>query len=169
MYYEKPAYYIILKKRRQNYEILYNIGGESSVTTVLRLNGKNANIIFRGIINALARQGAVIPSRISEHEQVYSIREDLGPVVGGYLILIRKARNIKKWNSFFNDMLNGQYVGVAKALSLFLELAIELSKTVPRKSIKKTYALSPVIVEALSSSLKLFANKMIKFRERKAS
>ena len=159
---EKLTYYIILRKRHRNWEILYNIGSEDTITTVLRLNGKSADRIFKGIIEALARQGAIIPSKISDHEQTYGVREDLGPIVGAYLILVRRARNIEKWNKFFRELLNEHYVGVAKAFSTFLELAIELSKSMPRKSLSKGYALSPIVVDALSTALKHFVDKITK-------
>lgn len=165
MLYEKPTYYIILKRRSRGYEMLYNIGGESSITTILRLNGRNANAIFKNIITALAKQGAVIPTRASDYEQVYTIREDLGPVVGAYLILIRRARNIEKWNDFFKALLDGQYAGVAKALSIFLELAIELSRSMPGKRSSKSYTLSPIVVDALSTALKSFINKVVSHKD----
>lgn len=162
MSYEKPAYYIILKKRSKGYEILYNIGSESSVATVLRLNGRNADRIFKDIVSNLAKQGAVVPVRISDYEQTYSIREDLGPVVGAYLILIRRARNIDKWSGFFRALLNEHYPGVARAFSSFLELAIELSRSIPEKPSGKGYTLSPIVVNALSAALKKFVDKIIK-------
>ncbi len=160
MTYSEHTYYIILKRRSRGYEILCNIGSESSVTTVLRLNGKNTDRIFKGIISALAKQGAAIPSRVSDYEQVYSIREDLGPVVGAYLILVRRARNIEKWSRFFRALLDGHYIGVAKAFSAFLELAIELSRSMPMKGSGKAYTLSPIVVDALSTALKHFVDKI---------
>jgi len=154
------TYYIILRRKSQVSEVLYNIGSESSVTTVLRLSGKNADKVFRVVIEALARQGATVPLRVSDSEQVYSVREDLGPVVGAFLVLVRRARSIEKWSKFFNELLNGCYAGVAKAFSAFLELAIELSRTVPRRG--HGYAISPAVADALSSALKQFVSRIAK-------
>ncbi|RLE99539.1 MAG: hypothetical protein DRJ59_07905 [Thermoprotei archaeon] len=162
---ERHTYYMSLKRRRDGWEILYNIGSEGKLMTVLRLNGKKADKIFEGVVKALAKQGAVVPSRVSDDEKVYAIREDLGPVIGAYFILVRRARNIEKWGSFLDDLLNEQYIGLAKAFSTFLELAIELSKSVQAGTSKRKYALSPIVVEALSTSLKQFVNKMIKLSE----
>lgn len=159
---EKLTYYISLKRRRSGWEILYNIGSEEKLTTILRLNGKRADKIFKGVVKALAKQGAIIPSKISEEEEVYAIREDLGPVIGAYFILVRRARNIEKWNKFLHNLLSEQYVGMAKAFSAFLELAIELSRSMPKKSRGKGYALSPMVVDALSTSLKHFVDKIVK-------
>lgn len=159
---EKLTYYMALRKRRRGWEISYHVGSEEKLSTILRLNGKNAEKVFRGAIKALARQGAVIPSRVSEEEEVYAIREDLGPVMGAYLILVRRARNPDKWDSFLNNLLSGQYAGMAKALSLFLELAIDLSKSLPEKGTRRRYSLSPIVLEALSTALKHFVDKLAK-------
>ena len=159
---EKFTYYMSLRRKKRGWEISYNIGSEGRLTTILRLNGKSADKIFKDVVRALAKQGAVIPSKISKEEQVYAIREDLGPVIGAYFILVRRARNIEKWNDFLNNLLSEQYVGMAKALSVFLELAIELSKSMPMKGHRRDYALSPIIVDAISTSLKHFVDRIIK-------
>jgi len=161
MSYNEHTYYVILRKKSKGYEILYNIGSENSITTVLRLNGKNADNIFKNIIEDLAKQGATIPLKISDYEHVYSIREDLGPIVGAYLILIRRAKNIEKWSKFFKALIEGQYVGIAKTFAIFLEVALELSRSIPTRS-HKSYTLSPTVVDALSTALKRFVDKVAK-------
>jgi len=85
----------------------------------------------------------------------------LGHVVGSYLILVRRAKNVDKWARFFNDLLEGQYLGMAKAFTSFLELAIELSKSFDLSQRKRRYSLSPKVVDALSPSLKKFVEKII--------
>jgi hypothetical protein len=148
---------------KRGYEVLYNVGGEGSVACVLRLNGKSAERVFRDVIEALAKHGATVPTRISNNEQVYTIREDLGPVIGAYLVLVRRARNIEKWSSFLQELLEGRYAGVARALSSFLEIALELSKSIHGK--RRGYTISPIVADALSSALKRFVDKIIKARK----
>jgi len=160
MLYDEYTYSIILRRRSRGSELLYNIGSESSITTVLRLSGKNTDKVFRSVIEALARQGAAIPLRVSDSEQVYSIREDLGPVVGAYLILVRRARNVEKWGKFFGELLDGHYAGVAKVFSTFLEIAIELSKATSSRKRGRDYTISPVVADALSSALKQFVDRI---------
>jgi len=162
MVYREYAYYIMLEKKSRGYEVVYSIGGEGSVTAVIRLEGKRAGEIFRGVIEALAKYGAAVPSKLSDYEQVYGIREDLGPIVGAYLILVRRARNIEKWNMFFRELLDERYVGMAKVFSHFLELAIELSRSMPNKVHNARYTLLPSVIDALSAALKQFVNKMTK-------
>jgi len=160
--YTEYTYFIILKIKASSYEILYNIGNENNMTTILRLNGKNSYKIFKNIIQSLAKQGAAIPSKISDYEEVYSIREDLGPIVGTYLILVRRAKNVEKWNKFFVALLDEQYLGLAKAFSSFLELAMDLSRSLQKSSNDKRYSLSPVVIDALSIALKRFVDKIIR-------
>jgi len=162
MLYDEYTYSIILRRRSRGSEVLYNIGSESSITTVLRLSGKNTDKVFRSVVEALARQGAAIPLRVSGSEQVYSIREDLGPVVGAYLILVRRARNVEKWGKFFSELLDGHYAGVAKAFSTFLEIAIELSKATSSGKRGRDHTISPVVADALSSALKQFVDRIAK-------
>ena len=159
---EKLTYYMSLRRRKRGWEISYNIGSEGKLTTILRLNGRSTDKVFKGVVKALAKQGAIIPSKVSEEAQVYAIREDLGPVIGAYFILVRRARNIEKWNNFLNNLLEEQYVGIAKAFSVFLELAIELSKSMPKRPRSKSYALSPIVVDAFSTSLKRFVDRIIR-------
>jgi len=106
--------------------------------------------------------GQRVPSRVSDYEQIYTIREDLGPIIGAYLVLVRRARNIEKWSLFLQELLEGRYAGVAKAFSSFLEIALELSKSMHDK--RKSYSLSPIVADALSSALKQFVDKIIKTR-----
>ena len=160
------TYYIIMEKRRGNIaEISYNVVNESHNTTLLKLGGKSASTIFEDIVNTLAKYGACTPIKVSSAEAVYGIREDLGPIVGAYLILIRRARNIEKWNNFFYELIEGKYIGVAKAFASFLEVAIEMSRSINAKEARKKkrqYVLNPHILNALSSALKQFINKIIK-------
>jgi len=158
----RPAYYIALRRKGRGWEVSYHVGSEERLTVLLRLNGKSAERIFRGIVQALAKQGAVIPSRVSGEEEVYAVREDLGPVVGAYLILVRRARDLDKWESFLNNLLGGQYAGVAKALSTFLEMAIDLSRSLPSRG--RRYSLSPIVVEALSTSMRHFVDRITRAR-----
>jgi len=160
MLYNEHAYYIILRRKSRGNEVLYSVGGEGGITTVLRLSGKNAGRGYKRSVEALAKQGAAIPLRVSSSEQVYSVREDLGPVAGSYLILVRRAKNIEKWGKFFSELLDGHYAGVAKAFSTFLEMAMELSKIISSKKYSRDYAISSVVADALSSALKQFVNKI---------
>jgi len=154
------TYYLTLRKGRRGYEVLYSIGGEGGAARALRFGGVNAEKGFKDVVDALARHGAAVPSRVSDREQVYAIREDVGPVVGAYLLLVRRAKDMATWRWFLRWLLDGRYPGVAKALSTFLEVALELSRHMPGGN--GEYTISPVVADAVSSALKQFVDKIIK-------
>jgi len=167
---EGRAYYILLRiKNRGIGEILFNIGGEIDTTTIIRLNGKHAIDIFKNIISLLSKQGAAVPVRITDREKVYSIREDLGPIIGAYMLLLRRARNYAKWHSFLEELLDEKYPGVASVLTGFLEMAIEFSKTrnISMKMKRYETTLSPIALDIFSTSLKHFVNRLISISRRK--
>lgn len=153
---EESTYYIILRSRSKCNELLYNIGDERDVTTVIKLCSKNTDKIFNYVVSTLAKHGAIVPMRVSSNESVYSVREDLGPVVGAYLLMMRRARDIDRWGKLFTAVVDGQYAGVAIALTMFLELAIELSRRTARN--KQAAAM----LDALTSALKVFIDKAVR-------
>lgn len=162
--YEEFTYFITLKKKGNNHEIIFNVGESRDNIALLKIGGRNSSAVFRNIVQSLSKYGATVPIKLTDKEERYAIREDLGPVVGSYLILIKRARNIRKWNNFFNGMLSGKYIGIAKAFTSFLEIAIELSRSSNLRGKNGQYSLSPIVVTALSSSLKRFVSKIIDFK-----
>ncbi|MEZ0346178.1 MAG: hypothetical protein ABWK01_06480 [Infirmifilum sp.] len=154
----KHVYYISLLRRKSTWEILYNIGGEGKDMTVLRLNGKHADKIFRDLVRVLARQGAVTPVRVSDREEVYAMRDDVGPVVGGFLILFRKSGSFRGWGAILDELFDRGYIGLAKAFISFLELAMDLSRAMPKKG--RGYTLSPVVLDALAPAARCFIKRL---------
>jgi hypothetical protein len=88
----------------------------------------------------------------------------VGPVLGTYLILIRRCRNVNYWLTFFDELLTGKYSKLGAMFASLLETAIDLSRHMPTKSKKRIYDLSPVVLSLLSSALKTFV-KSLKKRE----
>lgn len=158
--FENFSYFISLRKKKKP-EIIFNIGRENENIVLLRVRGKYSPLIFQNIILTLSKYGATVAIKLSNTEEKYAIREDLGPIVGSYLILIKRARKIATWNTFFNKMISGEYPGIAKAFTSFLELAVDLSKSFKPTNKKCRSTLSPKVVTALSISLKRFVKKMI--------
>jgi len=159
------TYYITLRRRGNFPELRYYIGGESELTAVLKLSGKYSEQVFSSVVGTLARCGGCVPVKVSGEELTYGIREDLGPIVGAYLILVRRSRDVERWGKFLAELVEGEHVGVAKAFTVFLEVAIEMSRAVrlysPRR--RERYALAPHVLDALSSALKQFVNKLTKY------
>lgn len=156
---EKHAYYIIYKEFPKVAEIRFNIGGEAKDSTVIRLKGRSIKKVFHDTITLLSRYGGIIPVEVTDARKVYAVREDLGPVLGAYFLMLRRARNYRKWHRFLERLLNEEFPGVAMALSSFLEMALGLSKTWTVASDRKRTR-SQKALDIVSSTLKHFVNKL---------
>lgn len=84
------TYYLAFKKAKRSI-VSFRIGGEDKVTTVIKLNGKNAEVIFRKILNLLSKYGAISPQKIGA-ESIYSVRDDVGPIIGSCLMMRRSPK-----------------------------------------------------------------------------
>jgi hypothetical protein len=155
------SYYLTFKAKRKGGELSFNVGTREKTTILLKLSGRSAKEIFNRIIESLGRAGC-ITSVQTGNPCVYSIRDDVGPVLGTYLILVRRARNIDYWTSFLDELLTGKYARLGETFSSLLESTIELSKGGIAKSGRKEYTLSPAIVSAFSSALKVLIKRLKK-------
>jgi len=159
----KQAYIIILRRRKRAFDILFNVGNESKTTTLLRLRGRRADVIFNTIISALSRYGAVSPLKTSEDEDVFAIREDLGPIIGGFLILLRRSTNPKKWLNLLNGTLEGRYPMLVTAFENCLTMAIDMSRIDKSHAKRRKYTmLTPRVLDAISAALKKLAETISK-------
>jgi len=156
------TYVITLRSDGQSSTISFNIGGEDEPTTLLRLVGRNAELIFKEIISALSRYGAISPIKISKYEEIFSIRDDLGPIIGGFLILIRRANNPKKWLDVLNEVLEGKHPELVIAFESYLTMTIDISRISKFHSKRQKQALTPIILDASSTALKEFVKVLLK-------
>jgi len=103
--------------------------------------------------------GCITPLQTG-NPSIYSIRDDVGPVLGTYLILIRRAQKIDYWSSFFDELLTGKYARLGETFSTFLQSTIDLSKGTITQSKRKEYTLSPAVISSFSSALKVLVKKL---------
>jgi len=158
---EKHTYYIIYKEYSKTFEIGFNIGGKAEDSTIIRLKGKNIKKVFHDTVNLLSRYGAVIPVEMTDSKKIYAIREDLGPLVGAYILMLRRARNYSRWHKFLERLLNEEFPGAAIVLSNFLEMALELSKVWVAVNSKNKIQTQKAF-DITSSTLKHFVDKLEK-------
>ncbi len=154
---EKHAYYIIYKEYSKIAEMSFNIGGETKDSMIIRLKGKSIKKVFYNTTNLLSRYGGIIPVEITDSKKIYAVREDLGPLVGAYLLMLRRARNYNRWHKFLERLLSEEFPGVVTVLSSFLEMALELSKIWSVAGTRSQKAF-----DIVSSTLKHFANRLEK-------
>lgn len=159
---EEFTYYLILEKRDgKGREVLYAIGSYSDGAAVLRLGGKNAERVFRGLIRALSVYGGAWIVSASDDREVYAVRMDLGPIAGAYLLAVRGAKDVGEWEKVLERVLEGQ-LPVAKALTKFLEMAIDLSWRPAAKGEPKGSGVPPEVADAVSAALRQFLKKISK-------
>jgi len=158
------SYYITFKTKKEGAELLFNVGTEDKTSTLLRLRGRKIQEIFNRILPILSRNGCITPIQTG-NPKIYSIRDDVGPVLGAYLILVRRAQKTDYWVAFFDELLTGRYSRLGEVFSTFLEATIDLSKSAMPPNKKAGYTLSPTIVSSFSSALKVFV-KTLKKHER---
>ncbi|MCD6241375.1 hypothetical protein J7K27_07665 [Candidatus Bathyarchaeota archaeon] len=158
------SYYLIYKTKKGGGELLFNVGTEDKTSTLLRLRGRKIQEIFNGILPILSKNGCVTPIQTG-NPRIYSIRDDVGPVLGAYLIPVRRAQKTDYWITFLNELLTGEYSRLGEVFSTFLETTIDLSKSMTPSSRRPNYTLSPIIVSSFSSALKVFV-KTLKKREK---
>jgi hypothetical protein len=155
------SYYLTFKSKKGKDELLFNIGTKDKTATLLRLRGRNTRDTFNKILPILSRTGCITPIQTG-NPRIYSVRDDVGPVLGAYLILIRRAQKIDYWVAFLDELLTGRYSRLGETFSTFLESTIDLSKGLPLKNQKRDYILSPAIVSSFSSALKIFIKTLKK-------
>ncbi|MCC6064724.1 MAG: hypothetical protein LM576_01945 [Thermofilum sp.] len=163
---EERAYYIVLKRRAGWGSLSFNVGSPKDTAALVKLKGKRMPEVFAGLVNLLSRRGLVIPIKVTEAEEAYSVREDLGPVVGAYVLMLWRARNYGKWERFLGQLLDEKLPGVANAMALFLEAAIDYSKATRDRGRRKRGALlSRRTLDVFSSVLRQFAEKVLETAE----
>jgi len=156
------AYYIIFRRRSGGATISFSIGSLGDAATLVKLKGKHMPEVFSGLVGHLSRRGSAVPLRVTESEEVYSVREDLGPIVGAYFIMLWRARNYRKWESFLAQLLDEELPGVANSMTLFLEAAIDYSKaTREKEGRRRGSSLSRKALDIFSSVLRQFAEKVL--------
>lgn len=153
------SYYLIFKTKKKGSELSFNVGTKEKTTTLLKFRGRRTEEIFNKILKALSKVGCITPLQTG-NPSVYSVRDDVGPVLGTYLILIRRAQKIDYWITFLDELLTGKYARLGETFSTLLESSIELSKATISKSQRKEYTLSPVIVSSFSSALKVLVKRL---------
>lgn len=152
------SYYLAYKENRRGGKILFNVGTIDPSSTIITVGGRRARYLFDRIIEILNITGCSIPIQTGNPE-VYSLKDDVGPVIGTYLMLIRGARNLDYWIDFLYELLVGKYSKLGGTFASLLELAIRLSDGAPPG---KEYTLSPRVVLALSSALKVLIRSLSK-------
>ncbi|MGB9841561.1 MAG: hypothetical protein ACPLKZ_02425 [Candidatus Bathyarchaeales archaeon] len=155
------SYYLTFKAKKRISELLFNIGTRDQTSTLLRLKGKNTQDTFNKMLSILSKAGCITPIQTG-NPRIYSVRDDVGPVLGTYLVLIKRAQKMDYWISFLDELLTGKYARLGETFSIFLQTMIDLSKNSKQN---QKYVLSQSIVSAFSAALKVFVKTLKKYEK----
>jgi len=156
------SYYLIFRTKKKGSELSFNVGTKEKTTTLFKLKGQHTEEIFNKILKTLSKAGCITPLQTG-NLSIYSLRDDVGPVIGTYLILVRRVQKTEYWIAFLDELLTGKYAKLGEAFSTFLEYMVDLSKGTASKSRKREYTLSPAVISSFSSALKVLVRKLRKY------
>ena len=157
---EGRTYKLVLRKTARGPVIQFRSATpETREATLIRMGGRKAEEVFRTMVDALKKHGFVEDEGGTENYRYYRLKQEIGPVVGGFLVLIRRSRDPTAWAPYFEDLLTEKYKGAHKLLEHALALSIELSKIQPPPE-RVRMQLTPKILDSLSAGLKVVVKKL---------
>lgn len=122
---ERHAFYLIREEPDgRPPRLSFNIGGKSEEYEVVKLEGEKAWKAAPKLIQFLLRVGGVYLEEWTDSRRVYVVRDDLGPIVGAYILALKDFRgnNVKT----LEKIISGE-LPVASAMQRLLQAAIELT------------------------------------------
>ncbi|MFN4046091.1 MAG: hypothetical protein ACK4H7_01965 [Acidilobaceae archaeon] len=132
---------------------------EAREATLVRVGGGGVKELFEAMVDVLKRHGYVEAEAKTAVMTAYRIKPEIGPVVGGYIILVRRARDPSAWKPLFEAFVTEKYVGAKTVLSHLLSLSEDLSKISPPPK-RVRMKLNPKILDGVSAGVKVLARKL---------
>ncbi|MCE4610727.1 MAG: hypothetical protein F7B17_02005 [Desulfurococcales archaeon] len=164
---EGRSYRLVLRKTARGPVIQFRVSApEMRESTLIRMGGKKASEIFDEMVGVLKKHGFITEEATSENYRAYRLKPEIGPVVGGYLVLIRRSRDPSAWIPFFEDMVTEEkFKGAHALLSHALSLSEELSKISPPPE-RVRMQLSPKVLDSVSAGFKAIVRKLWGIRKK---
>ena len=159
---EGRSYRLVLRKTARGPVIQFRASApEVRESTLIRMGGKKASEIFDRMVEVLKKHEMITEESTSENYRAYRLKPEVGPVVGGYLVLIRRSRDPSAWIPYFEGMITEEerFKGSRALLSHALSLSEELSKISPPPE-RVRMQLSPKILDSVSAGFKVIVRKL---------
>ncbi|MCE4603369.1 MAG: hypothetical protein F7B20_00170 [Aeropyrum sp.] len=122
------------------------------------MGGRLAEEIFERMADVLKRNGLVSSESKGEKYIAYRLKHEIGPAVGGYLVMIRRSRDAKAWIEYFEGLITEDpYKGGKAFLASALSLSVELSKAQIGEG---KITLPPKVLDSVSAGFKLVSKKL---------
>lgn len=136
---------------------LYSVRKSSRVRRMLvKVVGEPARI---GHEELMKLSGGGIMLLKSENEyQEYAVRPDLAPIIGSFILLLRRSRNPFRWCKIFSEVVRGRLTVLGEVFTMFFDIAMLTSAGLKKTSgrIAGGAAVPPKVADAVSASLKSF-------------
>ncbi len=132
---------------------------EAREVILVKMGGKGVRELFDSMVEVLRKYGYIEEEAETPTMKAYRIKQEIGPVVGGYIVLVRRARDPSAWKPLFEDFIAEKYVGAKVVLSHVLSLSEALSKLKP-PSKRVRMQLNPKILDGVSAGTKVLARKL---------
>lgn len=153
-------YRLVLKKISKGSAVQLRISrGEEREHTLIRLGGKNAEAIFKGVTEALQKHGMIEGESSTATMKAYKVKSDIGPMLAGFLVLTRRAKDIGVWMSIFGEALEGKRPGAKEIFSHALAISESLGPAYPSPK-RSRMELNPKVVDGVSSGFKVLIKKL---------
>ena len=159
---EGRSYRLVLRKTARGPVIQFRSSSpEARESTLIRMGGKKASEIFQKMVEVLEKHELVTEKTESDNYVAYRLKPEIGPVVGGYLVLIRRSRDPSAWIPYFEDMITEKepFKGAHALLTHALTLSMELSKINPPPE-RVRMQLSPKMLDSVSAGFKVIVRKL---------
>ncbi len=163
---ENRTYKLVLRKTARGPVIQFRSGTpERRESTLIKMGGRKAKEIFETMINVLKKYNYILEEGGSENYRAFKLKKEIGPVVGGYMVLIRRSRNPDKWIPLFEGFIKQDpFKGAHDLLTHALSLALALSSVYPPPE-RVRMQLSPKVVDSISAGFKSIVQKLWNIKE----
>jgi len=139
---------------RQELTLVIQPSSEGRSVRLVWLEGSKTKKAFKSILNVSKAIAGMDLIMSSSDTKVFSVREDLGPILAAYLLLARRSPKPESWIWFLEETLEGKLSGIGDILTSFLDLTIRLSPLVDKENSSE---ISPVALDIVSAGLKEMA------------
>ncbi len=157
---EGRQYKLVLRRTARGPVIQFRSSSpEARESTLIRMGGKKAEEIFEKMIDVLKKNDYILEAGGTENYRAFRLKPEIGPVVGGYLVLVRRSRDPSAWIPYFEDFITEKYKGSHALLTHALSLSLELSKIHPPPE-RVRMQLTPKILDSVSAGFKVTVRKL---------
>lgn len=130
-------------------------------STMIRMGGKMAEELFKTMVDVLRKYDYITAEGGTEERyKWYRLKNEIGPVVGGFIVLIRRSRRPQDWIPYFEGFIKQDpYKGAHNLLGSALSTAFALSKDYPPPE-RVRMQLHPKILDSVSAGYKVIVKKL---------